>query len=63
MLDKRAKKFTNVVTVNVFEIKREAVAVVIDFQITVNPKWWEQLNTIKQSKIKNLVPVKTVLIA
>ena len=39
MLDKRAKKFTNVVTINVFEIKREAVAVVIDFQITVNPKW------------------------
>ena len=39
MLDKRAKKFTNVVTVNVFEIEREAVAVVIHFQITVNPKW------------------------
>ena len=39
MLDKRAKKFTNVVIVNVFEIKREAVAAVIDFQITVNPKW------------------------
>ena len=39
MLDKWAKKFTNVVTVNVFEIKREAVAVVIDFQITVNSKW------------------------
>ena len=38
MLDKRAKKFTNLVTVNVFEIKREAVAVVNDFQITVNPK-------------------------
>ena len=39
MLDKRAKKFTNVVTINVFEIKREVVAAMIDFQITVNPKW------------------------
>ena len=39
MLDKRAKKFTDIVTVNVFEIKTEAVAVVIDFQITVNPEW------------------------
>ena len=39
MLDKRAKKFTKVVTINIFEIQKEAVAVVIDFRITVNPKW------------------------
>ena len=39
MLDKRAKKFTTRVTINIFEIYREAFAVVIDFQITVNPKW------------------------
>ena len=45
------------------KFEREAVAVVIDFQITVNPKWWEQSNTIKAIKIKNLVPVKSVLIA
>ena len=44
MLDKRAKKFTTRVTINIFEIYREAFAVVIDFQITVNPKW---LRTIK----------------
>ena len=39
MLDKRTKKFTKVITINIFEIQTEAVAVVIDFQITVNPKW------------------------
>ena len=39
MLIEQAKKFTKVVTINLFEILREAVAAVVDFQITVNPKW------------------------
>ena len=57
MLVKRAKKFTNVVIINVFEIQREAVAVVAI-------KHYRSNQTLsKQSKIKNFAPVKNLLIA
>ena len=62
MLNKRAKKFANVVTINIFEIYKQTVAVVVDFQITVTQNSVINQTLLKQSKIQNLVPVRNILI-
>ena len=62
MLNKRAKKFANVVTINIFEIYKETVAVVVDFQITVTQNSDCNQTLLKRSKIQNLVPVRNYLI-
>ena len=58
MSDKRTKKFTKVVTINIFKIQTEALLLWLIFKLLSTHNGENNQTLSKQSKIKNFAPVK-----